>query len=60
MVGANLLEDARVRRLRQTLTHYRGLLIAEASVEMVAVYRAEIAAAEAMLRELSGGTPHPG
>ena len=54
-IGASLLEDERVRRLRQTVTRYERLLAAETSVDVAAVYRAEIAAARAMMREIARG-----
>ena len=47
-LGVRYLEDERLRRLRQSIAHFEHLLMAGASAEMAAIYRAEIAAARTM------------
>lgn len=57
-LGAQYLEDERIRRLRQNIARFEGLLAAETSTDMMAIYEAEIAAARGMIEELrSAGIP---
>jgi hypothetical protein len=51
-LGARYLEDERVRRLRHSIGHFEGLLLAGVSAEMARVYRAEVARAQEILAEL--------
>ncbi len=48
----------RARRLRQSIARFERLLVEGASPELAEAYRAEIAAAKAMLEEITPqGTP---
>ena len=53
--------DDRARRLRQNIARFERLLEGCADPDLAAAYRAEIAAARAMLEEIEGGssTPEP-
>lgn len=56
-VGVRYLEDERLRRLRHSIAHFERLLLAGANLDMAAIYKAEIAAAQAMIDILVRDSP---
>jgi len=57
MESEDSLED-RVRRLHDTIARFERLLEEGPSADLAKTYRAEIAAARAMLEEIESHSPH--